>query len=176
MKPNQTLTLAACALGALCCTQAAFAAGLTHDGTINFTGKVVKSTCKIEPTPVSVDLGTKSTSFFNNLGNDESDRKDVVLNIKDCGADENGHLAFSGTRDPHTPNLFAATGPENMGVALYDPNGTQINATDSATASTAAYNGTPGAITLQAAMHKNGGGDVGPGDLSSTINVDFFPD
>ncbi|RWU17230.1 fimbrial protein [Pseudomonas alkylphenolica] len=94
------------------------------DGTINFTGTISSTTCKIASgsEALTVDLGTVSTSSFGAAGSVASPSKLAIV-VTECPAAVNASISFSGAGDANNSSLLALTkgtgnDAEATGVAI----------------------------------------------------------
>ncbi|QLK63805.1 fimbrial protein (plasmid) [Enterobacteriaceae bacterium Kacie_13] len=141
------------------------------DGTINFTGKILASTCDINgeasDVKIEVPLGTHLPTEFATTGN-KSFNVPFSIDLTECDDSiKNAQVKFTGTADTN-PQLIAVTGGAvGVGVGLYEEDGTQIAInTTSATKPVTAK-----AATLKySANYVANGEAVEPGDANATAD------
>lgn len=132
----------AMAASALLLTSGAYAV----DGTINFTGSIVESTCSAAVTGTSgstVNLGNVSSTGFNAAG-DVSGAQPFTIALTGCpttGTNANKSMAiqFAGTPDQAKTSLLAVTGgATGVGIGIFNQeDDSQINLFSNSTAQAA---------------------------------------
>lgn len=175
MKKHTLLSLAG--LVSVLFMQAASAA----NGTVNFTGEIVKSTCDV----VSADknktvvLGKYPTSAFPTTGS-TSGAKAFSISLEKCEAGDYS-LRFDGNTPAGFPNLLAISGgATGVGVEIVDNNGAIVPVTQDvalpASVKIAATGTTPGAATFNLrARYKSFQDTVTPGaaNSSATFTIEY---
>lgn len=107
---------------------------LAADGTVNFTGEILTSACKVDTNSLSqtVELGKVSSSAFTASGSTAAATKfDIKLTDCPTGADSPtiASVKFDGTNNSANPNILAlSTGSTatNVGIALYEKDGATL--------------------------------------------------
>lgn len=102
----------------------------THaaDGTINFTGTILDSACKIDTSsaPLTINLGQIPKSSFTAVG-DVAAATRFTINLSSCPtAITSASVKFDGTADPTNSTILALKSGETaqgVGVALYEEDG-----------------------------------------------------
>lgn len=107
------------------------ASGIAADGTINFTGEFITSTCDIKfdngTNIAEVNLGTYNTAALANMG-DLTASKEIKISLTACPVkDKNINLEFTAnntTADGHTYKVIgnSAISASDIGVALFKDN------------------------------------------------------
>ncbi|OXI24703.1 hypothetical protein CFB39_08200 [Burkholderia sp. AU6039] len=126
MKKTQKSLLLAALLAAFGSTSA-----LAADGTINFHGKIVATTCKIDNSNIQVPLGAIGIDQLATAGQ-ESRRVPFQIALSECNDQLSGVRAqFEGTSNGDDPTLLAiGTGAQDdakgVGIQLMDEGGKQI--------------------------------------------------
>lgn len=104
------------------------------DGTVNFTGEILTSACKVDTNSLNqtVELGKVSSSAFTKSGSTAAATK-FDINLTDCptGADSPtiASVKFDGTNDSINPNILAlnsGSGAKNVGIAIYEKDGATL--------------------------------------------------
>lgn len=112
-------------LSALSCSFSSYAA----DGTINFTGALIKDACIVEPAGINQthNLGTVSSGAFGATGSTASV---APFNIRLSGCDTSvtkASVRFDGVRDTTDNRLLSVSGgATGVAIALYESNGTTL--------------------------------------------------
>lgn len=95
------------------------------DGTINFTGNITDTACKVDPGSANqtVNLGTVSTSALETAGTTASPTRFSIV-LSDCPASvTSAHVRFDGPASPANHQVLALNSGQtatNVGVALYE--------------------------------------------------------
>ncbi len=132
MDAVKKISLIAAAIGALAIQSSAMAA----DGTLNFTGTIISSGCKINGSAnfvLAPDFGMVSASAFSGVNSRANRNVPVILKLTDCpaaGTGANGQsvkIIFSspgavltGNLLPLTPGTAAAPAATGVGIGLWD--------------------------------------------------------
>lgn len=110
-------------------SSAAFAA----DGTVNFTGAITDTACKIDTASKdqTVDLGKISAAAFNKAGS-TAGAKQFILTINECPTDVKAAMVrFDGTQVPGNDAVLALNNDEgkatNVGIQISDNDNNVIN-------------------------------------------------
>ena len=107
-----------------------FAFNTAHaaDGQINFTGRILASTCDIAPGDVNqtVALGAHAIDAFKGAGSQVGDTS-FSFNLSGCDASINGaRVIFEGTRDDDNSDLLKVSAAQGVGIGIYEADGTTL--------------------------------------------------
>ncbi|WP_207001660.1 fimbrial protein [Trinickia mobilis] len=101
------------------------------DGTINFTGKVLKTTCSVPNKNINVSMGTVSADDFNVSG---AEGRDIPFKIElqSCDSGLAGvKVKMNGTADANQPDLLkigqdAGDDAKGLGIRIVDDANTDV--------------------------------------------------
>lgn len=99
------------------------------DGTINFTGNIIDPACTVNPASASqtIALGTVSSNALATSGATAAPTAFSIA-LTDCAVAGNVSVKFDGTHNTSNPDLLAITSgagvATNVGIALYEQDGT----------------------------------------------------
>lgn len=97
-------------------------AASAQNGTIDFVGNILGSTCNVSPT-TTVMLGDTDISAFPAAGGPASSSKKFEIAFEECPTSVRSiHIKFDGTGTAAKPDVFALNpgqSAKNVGVALY---------------------------------------------------------
>ncbi|EEV7644078.1 F17 fimbrial protein [Escherichia coli] len=160
---------------------ASSSATLAHDGTINFTGKVVDQTCSVTTVadPLTVTLPTVSTKSLDSTGK-VAGLTPFTISLKGCntaatGAQHvNAYFEPNANTDYTTGNLTntASSGASNVQIQLLNADGVKVIKLGQAAAAqnvdTVAINDAN--VTLRYNAQYYATGVATAGDVTSTVN------
>lgn len=150
---------------------AANAAVEGETSTINFTGKIVESTCTLDTGSKNQDigLGTIASNTFVNADTTSLETK-FKIELKDCSAAyENAKITFRGDTMPgNSTRLNVTGGATNLGIEILE-NDTPLDL-DGSTSSDAKTLGSGTNTFNFAARYISTGSVVEPGDANANVN------
>jgi len=159
--------LAAATAATMGANAAAINAGtITVNGRINTTGCVIDAAS----TSAAIELGTIIAADFGGVKGAKSPSKDFKIHLTQCPEAQAGvSLTANGTASTADTKLLAVTGVTGIGLALYNPDDTQINLNTASAVTTIDATSHEANIPLRAAAVYTGG-DVTEGQFTATTN------
>lgn len=154
-----------------------------EDGTINFTGSIIDSSCVVNTngsanSTGSVDLGKVSTQSLNTAGATAAPTQ-FSIKVTNCKVGSTVAIQFDGTAHSVNKDILAITGSgtegvaDNVGVAIYNQDSTSILPLNSASKIQTTDNDGSAEFPFTARYYATAAVTAGTANATATFNIAY---